>query len=603
MNAPLANYQKQEAILLEQNRELAKKESLAGQAKIVLFLLFLVACWFSLAKGSFNPIYLLLFLPPFLLFLFVHDKVTRKWQQADRELKFVQGGIARLTFKWQGNGNPGLTLCPNGHPFALDLDLFGKGSLFELICIAKTLEGQKVLAKWLLATPTKKEIQDRQKAIAELQPMMDLRQEMHGATALKVESVELSALSSWGILPSQLVTQIPLVLGVAFGCFGLFSIHAAAVLGWGLAPLALAITLNIFLQGAFARPTLAIYQKVDQLSGSLGLVSRILSFLEKSSFQSSHLLELQSGLKAGDGGTLPSQQISSLAGWMTLANAMKNQIFFPLGFLLNWPLVVAYGMDQWRLRHGIHINDWLKTLGEFEALQSLANFAYEHPDAIFPTVDDSLDGYHATNLSHPLMPLEVCVRNDAEIGGSHSLIIISGSNMSGKSTYLRTVGINAVLAYAGAPVLASSMSIRPMAIAAVLRIQDSLAEGKSRFYAEIQRIRQVVDIADGPIPAFFLLDEIFSGTNSHDRKLGAEGVLKGLIRRKAVGIVTTHDLSLATIADDPVLNAVNKHFADKFEQGNLNFDYRMKPGVVQHSNALELMRAVGLEVPQRDSNS
>ena len=175
--------------------------------------------------------------------------------------------------------------------------------------------------------------------------------------------------------------------------------------------------------------------------------------------------------------------------------------------------------------------------------------------------------------------------------------------MSGKSTYLRTVGINAVLAYAGAPVLASSMSIRPMAIAAVLRIQDSLAEGKSRFYAEIQRIRQVVDIADGPIPAFFLLDEIFSGTNSHDRKLGAEGVLKGLIRRKAVGIVTTHDLSLATIAEDPVLNAVNKHFADKFEQGNLNFDYRMKPGVVQHSNALELMRAVGLEVPQRDSNS
>lgn len=175
--------------------------------------------------------------------------------------------------------------------------------------------------------------------------------------------------------------------------------------------------------------------------------------------------------------------------------------------------------------------------------------------------------------------------------------------MSGKSTYLRTVGINAVLAYTGAPVLASSMSIRPMAIAAVLRIQDSLAEGKSRFYAEIQRIRQVVDIAEGTIPAFFLLDEIFSGTNSHDRKLGAEGVLKGLIRRKAVGIVTTHDLSLATIADDPVLNAVNMHFADKFEQGNLNFDYRMKPGVVQHSNALELMRAVGLEVPHRDSNS
>lgn len=597
MDVPLTHYQKVEIHLLDRNKQLSRWESLAGQGKILLFLLFLASCWLSLGKAMFSPLFLLAFIPPFLAFLFIHDRITRLWQQSDRELKFIQAGIARMTFRWQGAGNQGLSLCPKGHPFALDLDLFGKGSLFELLCITKTLEGQKILARWLLGTPSQAEIQSRQQAVAELAPLVNLRQEMHGATPAKAEAVDLSALSSWGLLPTQMVTRIPQVLGILFGCFGLFSIHAAFVMGWGLAPLAAAITLNILLQGAFARPTLAIYQKVDQLEPSLGLVSRTLAFLEKETFKSAHLSELQAGLRLNAIDIPPSKHISTLAGWMSLANAMKNQLFFPLGFLLNWPLIVAHGMDQWRLKHGGHFSDWIKALGEFEALICLANFSYEHPDAIFPQIQDSADAYHATDLAHPLMPPLVCVRNGVNLSKEHPLIMISGSNMSGKSTYLRTVGINATLAYAGAPVLATSMSIRPMALAAVLRIQDSLAEGKSRFFAEIQRIRQVVDLADGQLPVLFLLDEIFSGTNSHDRKLGAEGVLCGLFRRKAVGIVTTHDLSLAAIADGPIPGALNMHFADQFEQGNLNFDYRMKPGVVRHSNALELMRAVGLEIP------
>lgn len=597
MDAPLNHYQKVETQLLGRNQQLSRWESLAGQGKILLFLLFLASCWFSLGNSLFSPLFLLAFIPPFIIFLFIHDRITRLWQQSDRELKFIQAGIARMTFRWQGSGNQGLSLCPSGHPFALDLDLFGKGSLFELLCIAKTMEGQKILARWLLGTPTQGEIQLRQAAVAELAPLLALRQEMHGATPAKADAVDLSALSSWGLLPTQMVTRIPLVLGILFGCFGLFAIHAGFVMGWGLAPLALAVTLNILLQGAFARPTLAIYQKVDQLAGSLGLVSRILAFLEKESFKSAHLAELQSGLRHDAGDIPPSRHISTLAGWMSLANAMKNQMFFPLGFLLNWPLLVAYGMDQWRLNHGRNFGNWIKTLGEFEALHCLANFAHERPDAIFPSILDSANSYHATDLAHPLMPPAICVRNDVHLATENPLVMISGSNMSGKSTYLRTVGINAALAYAGAPVIATSMAIRPMALAAVLRIQDSLAEGKSRFFAEIQRIRQVVDLADGPLPVLFLLDEIFSGTNSHDRKLGAEGVLCGLIRRKAVGIVTTHDLSLAAIADGPIPGALNMHFADQFEQGNLNFDYRMKPGVVRHSNALELMRAVGLEIP------
>src|SRR5688500_13897307 len=176
------------------------------------------------------------------------------------------------------------------------------------------------------------------------------------------------------------------------------------------------------------------------------------------------------------------------------------------------------------------------------------------------------------------------------------MLVVSGSNMSGKSTLLRTIGINAVLALAGAPVRASALTLSPLAIGATLRIQDSLQEGRSRFYAEITRIRQLADVARGPMPLLFLLDELFHGTNSHDRLVGASGVLRSLLDRGAVGLITTHDLALTAIADELAPRGVNVHFEDWFEDNDIRFDYRMKPGPVTRSNALALMRAVGLEV-------
>ena len=188
------------------------------------------------------------------------------------------------------------------------------------------------------------------------------------------------------------------------------------------------------------------------------------------------------------------------------------------------------------------------------------------------------------------------VRNDVRIAGDLQVLIVSGSNMSGKSTLLRTVGIHAVLALAGAPVCASALRLSPLAVGATIRIQDSLLEGRSRFYAEIVRIRELVDIASGPVPLLFLLDELFHGTNSHDRVQGAAGVLRSLLDRGAIGLITTHDLALTVIADDLAPRAVNVHFQDWFEQNEMTFDYRMKPGPVTRSNAIALMRAVGLEV-------
>jgi len=239
---------------------------------------------------------------------------------------------------------------------------------------------------------------------------------------------------------------------------------------------------------------------------------------------------------------------------------------------------------------------WLAAIGEFEALGALAGYAYEHADDPFPEIVDAGRGFEAEALGHPLIPGSRCVRNDVSLGETLRVLIVSGSNMSGKSTLLRSVGINAVLALAGAPVRARRLRLSPVAVGASMRILDSLETGTSHFFAEITRLRQLMELTDGPLPVLFLLDEILHGTNSHDRGIGADALIRGFVARGAIGLVTTHDLALAQVANALAPRAANVHFQDHLEDGQMRFDYRMRPGVVQKSNAVALMRAVGLDV-------
>jgi DNA mismatch repair ATPase MutS len=242
------------------------------------------------------------------------------------------------------------------------------------------------------------------------------------------------------------------------------------------------------------------------------------------------------------------------------------------------------------------VRTWLRIVGEFEALSSLSAYRYEHPADTWPEIVDGSAQFHATTMTHPLLAAARAVPNDVMLSNQTQLLVVSGSNMSGKSTLLRTIGVNAILAQAGAPVRSARLNLSPLAIGATLRIQDSLQEGRSRFYAEITRIREITDLANGPLPVLFLLDELFQGTNSHDRLIGAAGLLRSLLNRGAIGLITTHDLALTAIADDLSPRAANVHFEDRFEGGEIRFDYRLKPGPVTRSNAIALMRAVGLDI-------
>jgi DNA mismatch repair ATPase MutS len=238
----------------------------------------------------------------------------------------------------------------------------------------------------------------------------------------------------------------------------------------------------------------------------------------------------------------------------------------------------------------------LAAVGEFEALSSLAGYSYEHPQDPFPELIGDGACFEGQGIGHPLIPESRSVRSDLCLSNELRVLVVSGSNMSGKSTLLRTVGTNTVLALAGAPVRARRLRLSTLQVGASIRIQDSLQAGTSRFYAEITRLRQIVDLTKETLPVLFLLDELLHGTNSHDRRIGAEGVVRGLIGRSAIGLITTHDLALAGIAEELMPRAANVHFEDHLVSGKLTFDYRLRPGVVQRSNALELMRAVGLEI-------
>jgi hypothetical protein len=394
------------------------------------------------------------------------------------------------------------------------------------------------------------------------------------------------------------VGGFPRIARVVFVCGAVGSAVAilAALIGW--LPFSLLMAWGLVpggLAAIWVRRTLAALAGVDKAAHDLALLRVLLEHIEAQRFQSPRLVALH-GVLAGSGEPA-SRAIARLERLVATLDSCRNQMFLPIAILFMVPSQLAVAIDRWRSVYGGAVEGWLEAVGQCEALASLATHAFEHPADPFPTLEGATPLFDAADLGHPLLVESVAVRNDVHLGdnGPH-VLMVSGSNMSGKSTLLRTVGVNVVLALAGAPVRAARMRLSRLALGTSLRVEDSLQEGHSRFYAEILRIRSVVDLARGPVPALFLLDEILGGTNSHDRRIGAEAIVRGLAQAGAIGLVTTHDLALTELVPALGVPAANVHFEDRLEDGRMIFDYRMRPGVVEHSNALALMRAVGLDV-------
>ena len=292
-----------------------------------------------------------------------------------------------------------------------------------------------------------------------------------------------------------------------------------------------------------------------------------------------------------------SEEISSLARIVYWIDGREGLMAKIADWAFLYSVQVAFAAEAWRARCGRALRNWTDAVAQVEALLALSAYAYEHPDDPFPEFSEAVSAEIVGEaLGHPLLPAATSIRNSVELGNETRVLLVSGSNMSGKSTYMRTVGINAVLALAGAPVRAASLRLTPLAIGTRMRTADSLQEGRSGFYSEVLRIRQVFDLLPGKLPVLFLFDELLEGTNSKDRRIGAAGLLSAFVHAGAIGIVTTHDLALTEITSALDGAARNAHFQDHIENGKMRFDYTLREGVVSKSNAIELMRLAGLDL-------
>lgn len=527
-----------------------------------------------------------------------HGQATERKLRAERAMRFHEAALRRLDGTWPGTGRTAEGLAPAGHLYAPDLDLTGEGSLFELLCTARTAVGEQRLADWLLAPATPEVIRSRQGAVRELAGELTFRETLAIEEGDVARAMERGTAEAWGVAPRKLAGTIePWIHGVVA------AVSTGALITWlatdrgGLVML-VSMVVQYVLAARRRGVVTDVLEHADRPAQDLALVGRLLEHLEGASFTSDHLAPRIAKLAVE--GVPPSRRIARLSRLMDLVDARHNQIFLPISFLLSLGTQLAFRLEAWRAENGETLASWLDVLAEVEALSSLAAHAGDHPDDPYPTIlDDGSTRFEGTGLAHPLLPRSDAVSNDVCLARGADVpqaFLISGSNMSGKSTLMRTVGVNTALAFAGAPVLATSLTLSPLAVAASIRIHDSLQEGASRFYAEIARLKQVVDLTDEATPVLFLLDEILHGTNSHDRCIGAAAVVQQLVERGAIGLVSTHDLALADMENTSEGRIRNMHFEDQVVDGEMAFDYTLRPGVVERSNAIALMRMVGLDV-------
>ena len=594
-----------ERLLAARRREAA---ALAGRAdrvaiaRLVTFLVGAVAAWGAVFGDWMSSWWLGLPVAVFIGLVVAHDRALLARDRVTRAVGWYQHGLARLEDRWSGRGERGDRFVDADHLFAQDLDLFGEDSLFQLLSTAQTPAGEDTLATWLKKPTHRSEVIHRQTAVDDLRLRLELRERL-GTTGADVRAaVHPSALVAWATAPVVLQGVWPRMVALAFGVS-----NTIAVVAWGTGsttalPMLLALAASAVFQRPFHRRIGRVMQAAGAPALELTVFGRVCRVLREETYTSERLVALRDALTTRGG------EVAEVArGLQRVVEAndwRHNLMLRPFAALLLWELHCGFAVEAWRARYGAAVPEWFRQVGEFEALSALGTYAYEHPADVYPELVDPNGPpvFEAEALAHPLIPSATTVTNDVRLGGSPQVLIVSGSNMSGKTTLLRSVGVGAVMALMGAPVRARRLRLSPVAIGATLRIEDSLQAGRSRFYAEVLRLGQIVEMARAG-PTLFLFDELFHGTNSHDRTEGARGLLRSLVALGVVGLVTTHDLALAEIADQIAPAALNVHFDDSLVEGEMRFDYRLKPGPVTRSNALAIMRAVGLDVATDDTSN
>ena len=525
-----------------------------------------------------------------------HEKLFQKKRRLSNLVTINEDGVKRVTDNWNEFKETGGQFIDDNHPYSSDLDIFGKSSLFQWINATNTFYGKKFLSEALCGeNPDHEQIAKNQEAIKELSPLIDFRQGLQVAGFSKACSNDPGDIIRWAEKGEDHKTM------QKFGpIFSSLPYISAAVLltdllffKTKLLP-AFFYSLQAILFGIYLVRSLRIFDSFENGSKPLKGYSHILSHIEGMKF-SSELLQKHHGNLTGFQGVSASVAIGKLSKILARAEIRFNPlVHFVLNIVWLWDIKCALMTLEWKNKFGKKIHLWFEKVGQIEKLSSLAILSFEHPSWPFPEIMNSRIALHGENIRHPLIPDESSTGNNFSLNAQKSTAIITGSNMSGKSTFLRTIGVNLVLAYAGAPVCADSMSCGILNIYTSMRTKDSLKGNVSTFFSELLRIKQILSFVNSGRNVLFLIDEIFSGTNSTDRITGATAVLKSLQSDNSLGLISTHDLELCELEKETENKFVNYHFREYYENNSVRFDYKIYPGPSKTRNAVYLMKMVGI---------
>jgi hypothetical protein len=537
-----------------------------------------------------------------------HARVIEAEEDARRWARVNRDALARVTDRWHELPEDGKRFTNPAHPYADDVDLFGKGSLYQRISVAHTRFGQDALAGYLSAPASLAEIGRRQQAVRAFAPSLDERQRLE-ANALAaaeptgsrrgapVAAPDPEPLLLWAE-SAPVLARKPILIGAAsiLPFVTLAGAVAATLFGAPIWAWALPLVAQIVVGFSAREQTARTFTAVSSTEGAFLRYGAMLEVLEQLEARSPLLEELRARVTAGGGSASHAmREFRNGVGWFDLRH---NGLVHPFAnALLLWDIHCTVRLERWQERHGKAARSWFVALGELEALSSLAGLSHDEPDYCFPEVIEGPAVFVADALGHPLIPREARVPNDVSLPAAGTALLVTGSNMSGKSTLLRAMGLAAVMALAGGPVCARRLETARFAVGTSIRISDSLARGVSHFYAELNKLKAVVDAGGGKQPLLFLLDEILHGTNSRERQIGARWVLAELLERGATGAVSTHDMALCKLSDELMARVTQVHFRESVANGKMTFDFKLRPGPVTEGNALRLMRTVGLEVP------
>jgi hypothetical protein len=584
--------------LTDQLHQLNKKKASLAWLRLISFLTAVVLTWLLWPQGLL--VALAAFIIMFAVFLFIVSIDLANKAAIDNTLLLLQINKEELSFLEHQftHFQDGNNLKPELHPYANDLDIFGRASLFQYINRTTSQQGNRLLATWLLAPAAAAAIKERQEAAKELAPQQEWRQQLQAYGLSKQLTLKTEEnITSWLQEENRFIDPIYwkifrfLLPALSIACLVLY-LNDMIPEGpfYTLMLMFLAISLGI------SKKIMPAWTKLGKITAELETLSDSIGLVEKHSFKSPLLQQLKRTFSPANDQPA-SSNIRALKKILDRLDYRLNPIvFIPLSIFLCWDLQQIFALEKWKKKNQGQLGDWFSALAQLEALSTLGSISFNHPEWCFVELSTEEGILKAEEMGHPLIPPVKRINNSFSTTGINKISLITGSNMAGKSTFLRSTGINIVLAMMGAPVCARSLTLSPMKVMSSMRISDNLEESTSTFYAELKKLKEVIEAVNKNEKVFLLLDEILRGTNSADRHAGSKALIKQLIQHKAVGMVATHDLELAKLEKEYPANIRNYHFDVQVANDELYFDYRLKGGVCQSMNASILMKKIGIEL-------